>query len=217
MNDRRPLLALISLLVVAALFDIVIVHIIILVRLPQEIAQLASRGFSTATTTQSTPESTGCDAECKATLTSQIQTLSEQVSALETKKTAAPPKTTSSATTKEFFVPMGGGSSDKSDWTDIAGTDVFIDTANFPHIKTVYFETSMHIPTKNGVVTARLYNVTDKHPVWYSDISTEQDTSTFLSSVITLSPGNKQYRVQLKTSLQYMSLLDSARIKILLQ
>jgi cation transport regulator ChaC len=112
---------------------------------------------------------------------------------------------------------MGTGSTTKSDWEDVAGSDVFVDTNNFAGIKTVYFEVSMHIPTKNGTMTARLFNVTDKHPVWYSDASTDQDTSTFVASKITLDPGNKQYRVQLKTSLQYPSLLDSARIKILTQ
>lgn len=119
------------------------------------------------------------------------------------------------ATTKESFVPMGTGSTTKNDWEDVSGSDVFINTANFPNIKEAYFEVSMHIPTKNGIMTARLYNVTDKHPVWYSDVTTQQDVSTFVSSKITLDPGNKQYRIQLKTSLEYQSLLDSARIKIL--
>ena len=112
---------------------------------------------------------------------------------------------------------MGTGSTEKSEWEDVAGSDVYVDTANFTNIKTVYFEVSMHIPTKNGIVSARLFNVTDKHPVWYSDVSTAEDVSTFGASQITLDSGNKLYRAQLKTTLQYPSVLDNARIKILTQ
>ena len=101
------------------------------------------------------------------------------------------------------------------DWEDVAGSDVYINTANYQNTKETYFEVSLHIPTKNGVMFARLYNVTDKHPVWYSEVHTDQDVSTFLSSKISLDPGNKQYRIQLKTTLEYQSLLDNARIKII--
>lgn len=110
---------------------------------------------------------------------------------------------------------MGSGETIKNEWEDVAGTDVYVNTANFASIKETYFEVSMHIPTKNGLMSARLYNVTDKHPVWYSDVWTDQDKSTFLAAKISLDSGNKLYRVQVKTSLEYQSLLDSARIKII--
>lgn len=166
-----------------------------------------------------------CGTQCQQTIRSALLEIDTKIATIAastpvpgktiTKTVTATPAPASGA--KEFFIPMGTGSTTKSDWEDVAGSDVYVDTANFVGIKTVYFEVSMHIPTKNGTVYARLYNVTDKHPVWYSDVSTDQDTSTFVSSKIALDTGNKQYRVQLKTTLQYSSILDNARIKILTQ
>lgn len=116
---------------------------------------------------------------------------------------------------KEFFVPLGSGSTQNDQWEDIAGVEAYIDTNSYAQIQTVYFEVSMGIPTKNGVVYARLYNVTDKHPVWFSEVSTDSQTSKLVATQIKLDPGNKQYRVQMKTTLKYPSILDFARVKII--
>jgi len=162
-----------------------------------------------------------CGIACQQALQQAIKQVDQKIATL-TAKVATPSGVTKSVaispvtpTTKESFIPMGVGSTTKSDWEDVAGSDVYINTTNFPNIKEAYFEVSMHIPTKNGTLYARLYDVTDKHPVWYSDVSTDQDVSTFVSSKIALDTGNKLYRIQLKTSLQYESLLDTARIKII--
>ncbi len=119
------------------------------------------------------------------------------------------------ASVKEFFIPLGPGSTQNDQWEDITGAGAYIDTGSYANIQTVYFEVSMRIPTKNGTVYARLYDVTDKHPVWFSDVSTSSDTSTFVAAKIKLDQGNKQYRVQMKTTLKYPSTLDFARIKII--
>lgn len=161
-----------------------------------------------------------CGIDCKLAIAASVKELESKIATLAARPLpTSTPRPASTATplagVKEFFVPMGTGSTTKADWEDIPGTDVYINTENYPHIQTVYFEVSLRIPTKNGVVSARLYNVTDKHPVWNSEVSTDQDASTFKASTFTLDPGNKQYRVQMKTTLQYQSLLDSARIKIL--
>lgn len=160
-----------------------------------------------------------CGVTCQKTIQSALGSVDKKIATLTA--TVKAPQTPASSTpapgVKEFFIPMGTGSTVSSDWVDIAGSDVFIDTANFPSIKQSYFEVSMRIPTKNGTVYARLYNVTDKHPVWSSDVSATSDTSTFTTAKIVLDPGNKLYRIQMKTTLQYQSLLDNARVKILTQ
>lgn len=122
---------------------------------------------------------------------------------------------TSGSSVKEFFIPLGSGSTENDQWEDITGAEAYIDTGSYSQIQTAYFEVSMRIPTKNGTVYARLYNVTDKHPVWFSEVSTESDISKFVATQIKLDPGNKQYRVQMKTTLRYTSLLDFARVKII--
>lgn len=119
---------------------------------------------------------------------------------------------------KDYFIPLGTGFTQNNDWTNVGGTDITINPADYGKIKQVIFQASMHIPIANGTIYARLYNVTDDHPVWYSEVSTGEGASTLVSSAnITLDPGSKLYRVQIKTSLQYPSYLDFSRIKITIQ
>lgn len=166
-----------------------------------------------------------CSSLCQTSILSAVDTLEKKLSSLSAQKTLPPPTTqaglkssASASLPLENYVPLGTGSTTKNEWEDINGAESYINTASYPNIKTVYFEVSMRVPTKNGRVSARLYNVTDKHPVWFSEVSTEQDKSTFVGSApITLDAGNKLYRVQMKTSLQYESILDFAKIKIITQ
>lgn len=122
------------------------------------------------------------------------------------------------ATAKEIYIPLGSSSTKATNWTDATGVEAYVDTNNFSAIKSAIFEASLRIPTANGKVYARLYNVTDQHPVWFSDISTISNTGSLLNSnPITLDQGNRLYRVQLKTDLGFDSNLDFARIKLILK
>lgn len=115
----------------------------------------------------------------------------------------------------DSFIPLVGGSTTSSDWEDVPGSEAYIDSHAYGTIKAVYFEVTMHIPTKNGVMSARLFDVTGKHPVWNSDVSVTSDTPTRVTSFpFSLDTGYNLYRVQVKTSLQYQSILDLARIRI---
>ncbi len=122
----------------------------------------------------------------------------------------------STSTTKEYYVPFGSGSGSSSDWQDVSGLQANIDSSAYGNITSVVFEASLHVPTGNENAAVRLYNATDNHPVWYSQLDfTGNTSSTFLSSnKITLDAGNKLYKVQLKTQLQYPAVLDQTRIHI---
>jgi hypothetical protein len=126
---------------------------------------------------------------------------------------------TSESQVKEVFIPLGaGGKVQTNDWQDVSGMSATIDSANYSKIKSVTFEISMRIPTANGIVYARLFNKTDKHPVWYSEVSSEGPLSTTKqASNISLDTGNKAYQVQMKNTLKYESIADSAQLKIILQ
>lgn len=167
-------------------------------------------------TTYSLPSQTGCGEECRQEIQESVQAA---VSALPPASPTIIQKTTTTrsqaSSVKEYFIPLGSGSTQNNQWEDIPGVEAYIDTNSYAQIQTVYFEVSMGIPTKNGVVSARLYNVTDKHPVWFSEVSTDSDTSKLVATQIKLDPGNKQYRVQMKTTLSYTSVLDFARVKII--
>lgn len=117
---------------------------------------------------------------------------------------------------KELFIPIGQGGSSGTDWTDISGAQVSIDSAKYTSIKQIVFETSIESPN-DQIVYVRLYNQTDNHPVWYSDVSTTTSTQSLTSQPIQLDSGNKLYQVQMKTQLGYTATLTESRLHITLQ
>jgi len=125
--------------------------------------------------------------------------------------------TSTSRGVKEFFISFGSGSNSSSDWQDVLALQSYIDSANYEDIKSVTFEASVHVPTGNQTASVRLFNVTDKHPVWSSEVLFNGGgTPQFLvSKPITLDQGNKLYQVQMKTQLQFQAILDQARIHII--
>lgn len=123
-------------------------------------------------------------------------------------------KTTTSAT-KEYYIPLGSGTNTTSEWTDVSGASVSIDTASYGKIKKATFEATVAIPTGAQRVWVRLFNATDKHPVWFSEMTADGSAPQLLtSSSITLDPGNKLYQVQMKTQLKILTNLSQSRVKI---
>jgi hypothetical protein len=119
---------------------------------------------------------------------------------------------------KEFFISFGSGSNSSSDWKDVEGLQTYIDSANYEGLKSVAFEASVHVPTGNQTASVRLFNATDKHPVWFSEVLFNGGGSPqlLISKPITLDEGNKLYKVQMKTQLQFQAILDQARIHIII-
>ena len=72
---------------------------------------------------------------------------------------------------KEFFVPIGTGTNSTEDWEDIPGLLVTIDSNQYGKIKSVVFEATVRVPTLDQWAKVRLYNVTDRQPVWSSEVS----------------------------------------------
>ncbi len=121
-----------------------------------------------------------------------------------------------SSSPREFYIPLGTGSTQKNDWDDLLSTDTLIDPANYGNIKEIYFIAALRNPTQNGQIEAQLYNVTDKHLVWNSNVVMNGPLSqTLTSAKITLDTGAKLYRVQLKSSLQAPANLDTGKIRII--
>lgn len=155
---------------------------------------------------------TSCPAACLSLIASQPSTPSAQ----QPVQSSLQPTASSVSSVKEFFVPFGSSSGSATDWTEVVGLEATVDAANYSRIKTVVFEATLRIPTGNQVAWARLFNATDKHPVWFSDVAVEGGTAKLVASPpITLDPGNKTYQVQLKTSLGSQTFIDQARLHIL--
>lgn len=151
-------------------------------------------------------------------------TSSSQTSKTTEKKTGVEEKTTTTQTltngssVKEFYVPFGSGSSFAGDWEDVPGVEAYVDSTQYKSIKEVVFEAALHIPNGNQTAYARLFNATDKHPVWFSEVSLEGGTIKLVNSQpITLDSGSKQYKVQMKTSLRDKANLVQARLRITLR
>jgi hypothetical protein len=116
---------------------------------------------------------------------------------------------------REFYVPLGNGTTSKTDWDDLTATETILDPANYGSIKEAYFIASLSNVTQNGTVQAQLYNVTDKHPVWGSEVSmTGKEAQTITSGRIQIENGNKLYRVRIKSSLGYQVSLENGKIRI---
>lgn len=130
--------------------------------------------------------------------------------------TALPLQNTNSSQAKEYYVPFGSGSGSSADWQDVPGLQASIDSSSYASIKSVVFEASLHVPDANQSASVRLYNATDNHPVWNSQLDfTGSTQSVFLTSQsISLDSGNKLYKVQMETQLQYTAVLDQSRLHI---
>jgi len=161
-----------------------------------------------ATPTPQPAEMDICPSSC-------LEAIAEATSTGLTSATPTPKLSTPETTTKEFFISLGGGSTRAGDWEDMFGIEAYIDSSKYSHIKEVLFEAGMSIPNGNQKAHARLYNVTDGHMVWNSEVWLEGGTPQLLiSGPITLSPGKKLYRVQMKTQIRDLAVLSQARIKI---
>jgi len=116
---------------------------------------------------------------------------------------------------KEFYIPFGTGTNTSTDWIDVGGVAAYVDSRLYGKIKKVVFEASLGIPSGNQTAYVRLFNATDKHPVWYSEISLSGSTPSLItSSAITLDSGNKLYQVQMKSQLGAPTNLLLGRIHI---
>ena len=124
------------------------------------------------------PTTTSCDAACKEEI--------QKAVSLAIPNTAVAKQSLSTA--KEYFITVGTGSSNAENWTDVPGVAVYIDSTAYGKIKSTTFEASLYTPTNNQSANARLFNVTDGHPVWNSEVSIEGGTPQLkISTPITLS------------------------------
>jgi hypothetical protein len=135
---------------------------------------------------------------------------------LGTTSTASSSAGITNSTNKELYVPLGTGINTTTDWTDVKGAAAYIDTKLYGKLKKVTFEASVGVPSGNQTAYVRLYNATDKHPVWYSEMTLSGSGPELLTSLaIMLDSGNKLYQVQMKSQLGATTNLLQARVHII--
>ena len=120
---------------------------------------------------------------------------------------------------KELFIPIGSGFTKSNSYEDLAGLEVTIDTSKYSAIDSIVFEASLWVEDGNGKMYAQLYNWTDKHPVWLSEITTVSAKGILTTSQkINLEKGSRVYKIQAKTDLSnFAAHVENARIKITLR
>lgn len=121
-----------------------------------------------------------------------------------------------STRSREYHIYLGSGINTTDDWTDVAGLQAYVDSTKYGTISKVTFDATVRVPTGNQTVWVRLYNVTDKHPVWYSEMTMNGNGPALLttSQNLTLGTGQKLYQVQMKSQLKHQAYVDGSRLRI---
>lgn len=178
---------------------------------------VASESTQTVTTPIPSTASfeTVCTKDCEQQLHALVASMTASVIQTQSSSKEVPYSTPG---VREVYIPLGSGSVANDEWANVPGATAYVDTSNYATIKSVTLEVSVRIPASSQYVYVRLYNVTDKHPVWGSDMSTYEATKLLVSPAITLDSGNKLYQLQMKTQLKEASgVVDQAKLHILTQ
>ena len=153
-----------------------------------------------------------CDERCREAIAAAVISIVTTPSPVVMQNSTVPPQTA-----KEYYIPLGSGSTRSNEYIGLDGAEAGIDTSLYGTIKSVTFEVFLRNPTGNGAAFAKLFNVTDKHDVWFSEVNYVGGGLVRKEAPITLEPGNKLYRVYLKSTLAYDVYVENARIKIITQ
>lgn len=174
---------------------------------------------------EKTEKSGQCGEECRAyiddkffQLNSAIDTLSNDLANVKKEPTpftqvAAPVSKSKSVS----YVPIpGSGNTVKTDWTVVDGTDFYLSKSDYPGLVGIYFEANMKLLNGNGTAFLRLYDATHGIGVSGSEIKTENQASTFISSgAINLWDGYNHYQVQAKSLTADTTVFESGKLKII--
>jgi len=116
---------------------------------------------------------------------------------------------------KVIYVPLGQATTQptNNEWKN---TPVEIDfsTDDYGDISSIRFEATLRIPTGNGQVKARLAD-TVSGPVAGSEITGEGVDGAYVkSSNLTIPDGDRTFRLQLLTTLDFDAVIENARIRV---
>ena len=163
-------------------------------------------------------ETNSCSSSCLTFIEEKLslQTTSSATIKPQKELVAKPSITFQKREATESIIPFGSGTTTAKEWQDIQGATAIINTAYYQYRSRVLFEATVHNPNGNQTAWVRLYNVTQKHPVWFTELSVSGGTPSLLTSpIITLDEGNNSYQVQMKTQLGDTTNLLQARVRII--
>ena len=115
------------------------------------------------------------------------------------------------------YLPLStGGQTMNRDWTNLSGTDLYLDTHDYPGLIEIYFEANIHLFNGNGQAFVRLFDDTHGVGVQGSEISTafQKDTAV-VSGKLSFYQGKNLIKVQAKSLTADTAIFTSGRLKII--
>jgi hypothetical protein len=155
-----------------------------------------------------------CPSTCQQYVDQKIAALPTMVSTKPIITAAAVPAKTKVRTVS--YLPISiGGSTGNSDWTALPGTDFYFDTSDYPGLVEIYFEATAKLFNGNGLAFVRLYDATHGVGVQGSQVQTEKQTDTIVTSgQVSFYRGKNLIQVQAKSLTADTAIFTSGRLRI---
>jgi hypothetical protein len=114
------------------------------------------------------------------------------------------------------YVPLSGGSTQNTDWTNIAGSQFTFNFSDYGSEASAIWDGNLHVDNASGQTFVRIFDTTHSIAVNGSEISTrDSSTSTnVVSGSLSFWRGNNTYVVQIKSLNGSTAFMDSGRIKV---
>lgn len=126
------------------------------------------------------------------------------------------PQGTSSPLPRITYIPLLGGSTQNTDWTNVTGSSFMLNISDYGSKAYAVWDANLRVDNSNGTTFVRIFDVTHGIVVNGSEISiTDTSTSTdIVSGSLQFWQGNNSYIVQIKSLNSSTAFMDSGRIKI---
>lgn len=120
------------------------------------------------------------------------------------------------ASPKITYIPLSGGSTQNTDWTDITGSTFTMSIGDYGTNASATWDANLRVDNASGATYARIFDKTHGIAVNGSEINVvSSSTSTdVFSSALQFWSGNNTYVIQLKSLNGSTAFLDSGRIRI---
>lgn len=156
-----------------------------------------------------------CGIDCQKYINDKIANLPTQPPTTLKTITTVPIPSRSKIRTISYLPIPTGGSTGNNDWTDLAGTDFYFDTHDYPGLVEIYFETNIHLFNGNGIVFVRLFDATHGVGVQGSEAQSDQQRDTaVVSGKVSFYQGKNLIKVQAKSLTADTAIFTSGRLKI---
>ncbi|HUW21674.1 MAG TPA: hypothetical protein VMW41_03300 [Candidatus Bathyarchaeia archaeon] len=161
----------------------------------------------------------GCQVRISEEVAQAIATISgrnqpAELSVRETAKEIPTSVAVPTLTAKTNYLPLGSGSSTIiQDWTDVAGSDFVFNLADYGDQAYAFWQINIRAQHANSRCYARIYDVTNKRAVDFSERSTDQTSYSLQESArLMIWAGKNTYRLQSKSLNGISCYLEAPRL-----